>query len=119
MRFKKKKASSRRTFFSSFPALPWEEVLEVSRQLRLKADSSQQWITSAKFRIITASAVGREHDMGQRRPSYLARHWCPIPLSFKPGLPQAWLKGWENDLRRGYQLFTNSEIVKDAQFQAQ
>lgn len=37
----------------------------------------------------------------------------------KPGLLQAWLKGLENDFRGAIQLFANSEIVKDAQFQAQ
>lgn len=90
------------------------------QQLRLKADSSQQWITSAKFRIITASVVGREHDMGR---GGLASTWlgtgAPSHCLSKPGLPQAWLKGWENDLGGAIQLFANSEIVKDAQFQAQ
>lgn len=53
----------------------------------------------------------------------LASSWlgtdAPSHCLSKPGLPQAWLKGLENDLRGAIQLFANSEIVKDAQFQVQ
>jgi len=64
--------------------------------------------------------VGREHDMGR---GGLASTWlstgAPSHCLSKPGLPQAWLKGWENDLGGAIQLFANSETLKDAQFQAQ